>query len=63
MADIEPLSRQHDREKFDCGVQPLDDFLQRTARQHPRKYGFLPLPTNPARLFLPLQTLLQVGGG
>jgi GNAT superfamily N-acetyltransferase len=37
MADIEPLSRQHDREKFDCGVQALNDFLQGTARQHQEK--------------------------
>ncbi len=34
MANIEPLSRQHDRQKFDCGVEVLNDFLQRTARQH-----------------------------
>lgn len=37
MADIEPLSRQHDREEFDCGVQALNDFLWSIARQHQEK--------------------------
>ncbi len=34
MPKIELLSRQHDREHFDCGVEPLNLFLRQTARQH-----------------------------
>jgi GNAT superfamily N-acetyltransferase len=29
----EPISRKHDRKSFDCGDPPLNDFLQRYARQ------------------------------
>jgi GNAT superfamily N-acetyltransferase len=29
----EPISRKHDREAFDCGVEDLNIFLQRYARQ------------------------------
>jgi ribosomal protein S18 acetylase RimI-like enzyme len=31
---IEPLSKSHDREGFDCGSEPLNAFLKQTARQH-----------------------------
>lgn len=34
MPKIEPLSKAHDREKFDCGSEPLNRFLRQTARQH-----------------------------
>jgi predicted N-acetyltransferase YhbS len=34
MLRIELLSRGHNREVFSCGVQALDDYLKRTARQH-----------------------------
>ena len=34
MPEIELLSRQHDREHFDCGVEALNIFLRQTARQH-----------------------------
>lgn len=34
MRSVEPLGRGHDREGFDCGSQPLNQFLQQTARQH-----------------------------
>lgn len=34
MLRIEPLSKSHDREKFDCGSEPLNQFLKQTARQH-----------------------------
>ena len=37
MADIEPLSRQHDREEFDCGVSAMNAFLRSIARQHQEK--------------------------
>jgi GNAT superfamily N-acetyltransferase len=29
----EPISKAHDRKSFDCGDPPLNDFLQRYARQ------------------------------
>jgi GNAT superfamily N-acetyltransferase len=31
---IEPLAKSHDREGFDCGIEPLNLFLKQTARQH-----------------------------
>jgi len=34
---IELLSKQHDRMGFDCGDNELNQFLQRTARQHINK--------------------------
>ncbi len=34
MGRIELLSRAHDREQFDCGSAPLNDYLKQTARQH-----------------------------
>jgi GNAT superfamily N-acetyltransferase len=34
---VEPLSRSHDRERFDCGVSALNEFLRQTARQHQEK--------------------------
>jgi GNAT superfamily N-acetyltransferase len=37
MLRIEPLSRRHDREGFDCGNHDLNDYLRHTARQHTDK--------------------------
>lgn len=37
MPEIEPLSRNHDRSGFDCGVPTLNSFLKATARQHNQK--------------------------
>ena len=37
MADVEPLTRQHDRDTFDCGVESLNVFLRSTAVQHQDK--------------------------
>ena len=34
MYRIELLSKLHDRESFDCGSEPLNAYLQQTARQH-----------------------------
>lgn len=34
MHKIEPLSKSHDRDGFDCGSEPLHLFLKQTARQH-----------------------------
>ena len=31
---IEPLATNHDRRAFSCGVEPLDEYLRRFARQH-----------------------------
>jgi len=31
---LEPLSKSHDRDGFDCGSEPLNLFLKQTARQH-----------------------------
>jgi GNAT superfamily N-acetyltransferase len=31
---FELLSREHDREHFDCGVEPMNAYLRQTARQH-----------------------------
>lgn len=37
MPVIVPLSREHDRAGFDCGVPELNAFLKATARQHGEK--------------------------
>lgn len=34
MRKIEPLAKSHDRDGFDCGIEPLNLFLRQTARQH-----------------------------
>jgi ribosomal protein S18 acetylase RimI-like enzyme len=34
MLQIESLTASHDRQAFDCGVEPLNIFLRQTARQH-----------------------------
>lgn len=34
MYSIELLSRAHDRERFDCGSEPLNAYFRHTARQH-----------------------------
>jgi GNAT superfamily N-acetyltransferase len=34
MHRIELLSKSHDRQRFDCGSEPLNLFLKQTARQH-----------------------------
>jgi GNAT superfamily N-acetyltransferase len=34
---LEPLSKSHDRQAFDCGVEELNHFLRQTARQHMEK--------------------------
>jgi GNAT superfamily N-acetyltransferase len=37
MRKIESLSKKHDRTGFDCGVDELNKYLQRVARQHLNK--------------------------
>lgn len=32
--NIEPLTKAHNRTEFDCGDEALNNFLQKTARQH-----------------------------
>lgn len=32
--NIEPLATEHDRRNFSCGVDALDEYLRRFARQH-----------------------------
>jgi GNAT superfamily N-acetyltransferase len=39
---IEPLSRQHDRTKFDCGVDALNVYLRRQARQDAERHVAAP---------------------
>ena len=34
MYKIELLAKSHDRERFDCGSEPLNVYLKQTARQH-----------------------------
>ncbi len=34
MLIFQPLQESHDRKSFDCGVPQLNEFLQKTARQH-----------------------------
>ena len=35
---IDPLSRRHDRKRFDCGEPALDDFIRQEARQQQDKH-------------------------
>jgi GNAT superfamily N-acetyltransferase len=35
---IESLYPQHDRENFDCGIKPLNDYLQKQARQDTTRF-------------------------
>jgi len=35
--NLEPLGEHHDRAGFDCGVEPLNRYLQQIARQHEAK--------------------------
>lgn len=35
---IEPLAKKHDRAAFSCGVDPLDQYLQRRATQDVKKH-------------------------
>lgn len=37
MLKIQQLTKAHDRQGFDCGVEALNHFLHRTARQHIEK--------------------------
>lgn len=37
MLEIETLGPAHDREGFDCGVEPLNRYLREVARQHASK--------------------------
>lgn len=37
MLKIERLSKNHDRTGFDCGDKKLNEFLQKTARQHAKR--------------------------
>jgi GNAT superfamily N-acetyltransferase len=50
----EPVSRRHDREGFDCGVEQLNDYLVRFARQNHESGGaktFVAVaPGEPARV-------------
>ena len=34
---IEPVTRSHNRQGFDCGEQDLNGYLRNTARQHSEK--------------------------
>ncbi len=34
---IEPVTRSHNRQGFDCGEQDLNSYLRNTARQHDEK--------------------------
>ncbi len=50
----EALTRQHDRENFDCGVEALNEYLRRYARQNHESGGaktFVAIaPEKPARI-------------
>ena len=37
MRKVQPLARSHDRDGFDCGSEPLNQFLKQTARQHAQR--------------------------
>ena len=37
MLKIDTISKKHDRAGFDCGIDELNKYLQRIARQHLKK--------------------------
>jgi GNAT superfamily N-acetyltransferase len=56
----EPISRQHNREPFDCGHAALNDFLRRYARQTHERGGaktFLAVRNDDPRLVLGFYSL------
>lgn len=56
----EAISRQHDRESFDCGVSDLNDYLRRYARQNHRSGGaktFVAVPRENTKRILGYYTL------
>jgi hypothetical protein len=61
-----PINIQHDVSAFDCGKQPLNDFLQRHAldKQNAKlsrtRFNMIPSPNNPMRLVLSYKTLASV---
>lgn len=44
---IQPLAPQHDREAFSCGVEPLDAYLRKQARQDLKKRVAVPFVITP----------------
>ena len=42
---VEPLGSQHDRERFDCGIPALNDYLRKQAHQ-----GLTVTPSSQRRL-------------
>lgn len=56
----EPIERRHDRKSFDCGVQELNDYLQRFARQNHQSGGaktFVAVPPDDPQHILGYYTL------
>jgi hypothetical protein len=50
---VEPLTRRHDRQSFECGTAELDDFLQKHARQNADKdvsRTFVAVPPDSSRV-------------
>lgn len=37
MYQVEPLAKHHEKQKFDCGNEPLNRYLQQYANQHAKK--------------------------
>jgi hypothetical protein len=64
---VESLTRQHDRQSFDCGVEELNEFLKKHARQNAekdvsrRKFEFKPLLDDDLHLFLFMATIRKIG--
>lgn len=56
----EPLSREHDRGGFDCGVPALNEYLQRYARQNHQSGGaktFVAVPPDTPSVILGYYTI------
>ncbi len=56
---LERLTRQHDRSRFDCGIEPLNAYLRQRARQDAEKHVAAPfvLVEPPSRAVLGYYTL------
>ncbi|MGH3977064.1 MAG: GNAT family N-acetyltransferase [Pseudonocardiaceae bacterium] len=56
----EPISRQHERRTFDCGMPELNEYLHRYARQNHESGGaktFVAVPSNDPKRVLGYYTL------
>ena len=62
---IGPLSKQHDRDSFDCGEPDLNEYLVDALHERARAFylhhQFRPTPGDPLRLYIPVKQIRSWG--